>query len=228
MTEQEWENEEDPLRMLAFLLNGGKASDRKLRLLCCACCRRVWRLVSDKRARKAVRLSEQYADEQITERAMRAAIQAAWFKPPTANREGSDSQARFHAWKHFHIVAFPDMSLRGSIHEAVTGVIDAVSETEMVEGTFAPCVLVRELFGPLPFRPLTIDHSVLHWNDGCVAKLAAGIYEDRNFSEERMGVLGDALEESGVADEVVLGHCRQPEAVHGRGCWLVDLLLNKE
>jgi hypothetical protein len=69
---------------------------------------------------------------------------------------------------------------------------------------------------------------VLAWNEGCVVKLAAGIYQDRDFSQERMGVLGDALEEAGVTDEEVLGHCRGLAAGHVRGCWLVDLLTGRE
>jgi hypothetical protein len=40
-------------------------------------------------------------------------------------------------------------------------------------------------------------------------------------------VLGDALEEAGCADGVILGHCRGA-GPHARGCWLLDLLLGKE
>jgi formate dehydrogenase maturation protein FdhE len=43
MTEQEWLACTAPEPMLAFLRK--EASERKLRLLACACCRRVWDLV---------------------------------------------------------------------------------------------------------------------------------------------------------------------------------------
>jgi hypothetical protein len=87
--------------------------------------------------------------------------------------------------------------------------------------------VLYDLFGPLPFRPATFPPSVRAWNDGCIEKLAAGIYQDRDFSSERMGVLADALEEAGVMEQEVLGHLRGP-GLHCRGCWCVDLVLGKE
>jgi hypothetical protein len=53
------------------------------------------------------------------------------------------------------------------------------------------------------------------------------MYQERDFSTERMGILADALEEAGVADAEVLGHGRQQGSVHVRGCWLVDRLLGR-
>jgi hypothetical protein len=44
----------------------------------------------------------------------------------------------------------------------------------------------------------------------------------------RLAVLADALEEAGADNEEVLAHCRQQEQVHVRGCFVLDLLLNKE
>ena len=41
-----------------------------------------------------------------------------------------------------------------------------------------------------------------------------------------MAVLADALEESGCCDEQILSHCRGP-GPHVRGCFVIDLLLNK-
>jgi len=65
MTEKEWPACTDPYSMLEFLR--GKASDRKLRLFACACCRRVWHFLSDERSRRAVDISEKYADGLATE-----------------------------------------------------------------------------------------------------------------------------------------------------------------
>jgi hypothetical protein len=91
---------------------------------------------------------------------------------------------------------------------------------------------LRDLFfNPFRVRP-TIAPQVRAWNDGCVVKLATAIYLDRDFGPARLGILADALEEAGVTDDEVLGHCRLPSrprrAGHVRGCWLVDLLLGRE
>jgi hypothetical protein len=94
-------------------------------------------------------------------------------------------------------------------------------------------VLVRDLFGPLPFRPLPpLEPPIGTWNNGFIVKLATAIYEERSLPSgqldpQRLAVLSDALEEAGVTDPDILGHLRQQGAVHVRGCFVVDLLLGK-
>jgi hypothetical protein len=65
-------------------------------------------------------------------------------------------------------------------------------------------------------------NSVLAWNNSCVVKLATVIYEERAF--DRLAILADALEDAGWTDAKILHHCRKP-ALHVRGCWLVDRVL---
>jgi hypothetical protein len=43
-----------------------------------------------------------------------------------------------------------------------------------------------------------------------------------------MPILADALQDAGCDNEDVLNHCRDANAAHVRGCWVVDLLLGKE
>lgn len=76
MTEAEWVAATDPQPMLEFL--AGKASDRKLRLFACACCRQIWHLLTDKRSRKAVQVAERLAEGIAKSRERVAASAAAW------------------------------------------------------------------------------------------------------------------------------------------------------
>jgi hypothetical protein len=84
--------------------------------------------------------------------------------------------------------------------------------------------LLRDVFGN-PFRPVAADAAWLTWLGVTLPKLARAIYGGRRF--EDMPILADALEEAGCTDADILSHCRQPGA-HVRGCWLLDLLLDKE
>ena len=85
--------------------------------------------------------------------------------------------------------------------------------------------MLRDIFGPLPFRPVTLDTRWLTWNHGTVPAIAHRMYEERAFHD--LPILADALEDAGCTDADILAHCRQP-GEHVRGCWVVDLLLGKE
>ena len=85
--------------------------------------------------------------------------------------------------------------------------------------------ILRDIFGPRPFRIVRVNPSWLRWNNGTVPHLARSIYEDRRFTD--LPILADALEEAGCTDPGILGHCRSG-GEHVRGCWCLDLVLNKE
>jgi hypothetical protein len=69
------------------------------------------------------------------------------------------------------------------------------------------------------------DATWLDCNDGLVRKVAETIRELRAFEE--LPILADALEEAGCREAEFLEHCRYPTA-HVRGCWLLDLILDRE
>ena len=91
--------------------------------------------------------------------------------------------------------------------------------------TLAPSTLadtLREFFGPLPFRSLAVDPAWRAWNDGCVAKIAQGIFDDGRFAD--LPILADALLDAGCDSDDLLDHLRRPGG-HVRGCWALDLVL---
>jgi hypothetical protein len=81
--------------------------------------------------------------------------------------------------------------------------------------------LLREVLGN-PLRPAALDPA---WLTSTVVALARGIYEQRAF--DRMPILADALQDAGCTSDDILTHCRDPEQVHVRGCWVVDAVLWK-
>jgi hypothetical protein len=65
MDESLWVGCVEPTPMLEFLQE--VAGDRKLRLFACACCRRIWDLITTPCCRTAVEVAERYADGLVSE-----------------------------------------------------------------------------------------------------------------------------------------------------------------
>jgi hypothetical protein len=125
------------------------------------------------------------------------------------------------------VLLFSFRAWQEAMAEAATETAERVQEARnaiRVRERGAQAALLRELFGPTPFRTPTVERSVLAWNDACVPKLAEAIYD--GLAWDRLPVLADALEEAGCADADILGHLRGP-GPHVRGCWVVDLLLGR-
>jgi hypothetical protein len=230
----------------------GKASERKMRLFSCACVRRVWHLLWSESSRRAVEVSERYADRTTNHNEMVEAYRRAW-----------------DAWEEGELWAGADMSQAA---EAVTeaawtlranravceeeglyfnksrGLRDAVlCCLENVVGARAWEVAIargeshtdaavhreeranlRTLVGCVfgnPFRP------TLAWQTPAVQDLAQAASDNRilpagTLDPERLAILADALEESGCTEADILTHLRGP-GPHVRGCFAVDLILNK-
>ncbi len=235
--------------MLRFLR--GKSSVRKLRLFACACCRRVWDFLPTEENRHAIEVAERFADglasddelatvkHHATRPAKDAAARSISNFPGAAAKAaaklvGSRAYSRIYAAYSGQATSdAPQQVARelGVSAEAAKDPRDAYIEAQTHEATIQT-PLLRDLFGPLPFRLVTIDPTWLAWNDSLVVRLAQAVYEQRNMPEGtlddgRLAILADALEEAGCRDTGILGHLRGP-GPHVRGCWVVDLLLGKE
>jgi hypothetical protein len=81
--------------------------------------------------------------------------------------------------------------------------------------------LLRDIFGtPAVLAPLVPIPARL---GSAVTEIARSIYAARAF--EDMPILADALEEAGCPDAMIQ-HCRAG-GPHTRGCWMLDLLMEK-
>lgn len=240
MSESDWDRCTDPTSMLAFLSQ--RASDRKLRLFAAACCRRVWPLLTDGRSRRAVEVAERYADEEADDEELRLAgsgaenVADAFAALSTTARGEAQCSAACAAVNATVTAAAISADYTAAnigsaaFHAATANGAPSAANCRDAERA-AQSRLLRELFGPLPFRNVPIGPSVWSWNDGTVVRIASAIYQERSLPDgildnNRIAVLADALEEAGCTDMDILGHLRGPGS-HVRGCWIVDLLLRK-
>jgi hypothetical protein len=215
MTEADWNSCTDLRTLLDFLRDSGKASERKMQLFVAACARSLLPVFGDKQEVVAV-VYERYADGQASEADLIRCLTGELFDrlypdgviPPTHKLQAVWDTARIAGET---ATDFTHRDSRGNTDEEKARI----------------CNLLRDLFGPLPFRTPAFDPGWLAWNDECVKKLATTTYDGREFTSERMGVLADALEEAGCSNEELLHHLRQQDQVHCRGCWGIDLLLKK-
>lgn len=254
MSEEVWQSATVPLPMLD--LPRGRAVARKLRLFACACVRRCWHLAPDPSCQAAVEMAERFAeglsDEQeliAAERVIRAAfppkpIPYPWvaFAAVLANTTSEETMnvAEDDAWENAleegvseirtdDLVMAAARAAAGSASYFASMCPDSRPQRDAESAWQASCL--REVFGN-PFRPVTIDASWLVWNAAAVVKLAQVIYDERELPSGqldagRLGALAHALEEAGCSKAEILSHCRLAGS-HVRGCWVVDLLLDKE
>jgi hypothetical protein len=230
LTDSEWVTWADPTEMLKHLEVSGKASQRKLRLFACACCRRIWDALPSEASRRAVEVSARYLDRQVKSGVRQRAEEE-------ARSVGSQAFGRREPWKMYAAYAAWHAAMKDAwaaafstaAHAACAAMWYAEPASERGVGerqerakgkaSRAQCDLLRDVFNL--FRPTVVEAE---WKTPSVLALARGIYDDRRF--EDLPILADALEEAGCVDPEVLNHCRGP-GVHVKGCWLLDLVLRR-
>jgi hypothetical protein len=223
MTEQAWETGTFPQNMLEFLNGGGRASDRKLRLFACACCRRIWDLLPDERSRAVVVVAERFADGLATPDQLRASHRLAREVSLEQRRRNADDPHQFVS------LAASDTAYPSGYSAATSATVDAAWNP--VKDETGSCVreaewtaqagIVRDLFGN-PFRTIIVD---ARWQTPVVTALAETIYDQWAF--DRLPILADALQDAGCENVEVLNHCRS-DGPHVRGCWVLDLLTGRK
>jgi hypothetical protein len=217
MNEAQWEKCTSPAKIITFLQHRG--SDRRWRLFGCACCRRIWPLLTDERSRRAVEVSERFVDGLAGREELLSSADAG--RMAVLALRGTDFLA--------------SLGDPASVEAAVAAIRTGggrswINASQAVGNNFArrelraQCHLLRDLFGSV-FRSQRFNPAWLVSNDALVRRLAETIYAERAF--DRLPILADALEDAGCDNADLLAHCRSG-GEHVRGCWAVDLILGKE
>ena len=215
MTEAEWTSSAE-LRDLLLHVNGNGA-ERKLRLFAVACCRQVAFMVVPEVV-TALGVAELVADglagDVERKNARASALGATWVSDVSlTSRRGPAKASVCDALERRAIDAAIGASYR--VGPIINRGFDRTAGYAVLR------VLLRDIFGN-PFRPVAFDSA---WRSSTVTSLAEAIYAERAF--DRLPILADALEDAGCTSADVLEHCRQP-GEHVRGCWVVDLVLEKD
>jgi hypothetical protein len=135
-------------------------------------------------------------------------------------RDQPDSQYRQRGFSHAWLSrAFPSVAAA----EATAALVEAGDWMDGIRNEVAQYQrrLLHDIMGN-PFHPVSCNPE---WRTCTVVALANQMYNSRDFSA--IPILADALEDAGCTEADILGHLRGP-GPHVRGCWVLDLLLDKK
>jgi hypothetical protein len=210
--------------MLAALR--GLASGRKLRLFAVACCRRVAHVLPDDRVRRALDAAERVADGEIgvaewADAEARVKAVRGGLDPLADPRRWDAATAAVIAVSH---ASRPEheVHLAANAASAAASAVRPAGASPAKTESAAHARLIREVFGD-PIRRVKFSPA---WRTSTAVALAAQMYASGDFSA--MPILGDALQDADCDSGPVLRHCRDANAAHVRGCWVVDLVLGRE
>lgn len=228
MNEKDWSLSTSPGPMLTFLLP--KASPRKARLFGCAYLCQYWAALQGKEgSREAVVVAEKLADgkaskREVTQARRRALETAEYWSAPASGEEVWQAVALLDKDAHdFVTLAHYESTEEFAEPDICDPRKGATLKVILAERDAVWVKLLRDVFGPLPFRPVRVEPT---WRSPTVVGLAEAIYQERllpqgHFDNGRRAVLADALEEARCDNREVLGHpsrsCRSEQVSAGFG-----------
>lgn len=237
MTEAEWLDSSNPEEMLAFLHRywlerGAKAvAQRKLRLFACACCRRMWHLLTDPRSGGAIETAERFADDVSREEEMRVAhnlakAAAEEIETVVEGVRKGEWNVRESGWASVGAaqaavwVSWNGQAIYGATLAAIWDAARAMwtaDQTAWEEEKREQAELLRELVGN-PFRQLSCDAA---WPDDVVQ--CAQHLDGADSGHFGLRIF---LERHGYTE--LANHFRHPDEWHPKGCWVIDRILGKQ
>lgn len=237
MSEELWLRETDPLKLLELCYpmcshGSTKPQARRSRLYLLACARKQWTRLPDV-GRAIIGLAEEYAEnprEQkrlyygaapVTEQLFHSAGTALDLRYAELNLAtaeiGYGAPDPNSVGRH---PSFTDEQWRG-----VTALLYLSFDARTPPYVWVPWYLhdvdlLRDVHGN-PFQYVPFPQA---WRTDTVLAFARQMYDSRDFSA--MPIFADALEDAGCDNQEMLSHCRCGRR-HARGCWVLDLVLEK-
>jgi hypothetical protein len=245
MTNEEWFAEQNPVELLKAVSPEEPVSPladlrwfaRQERFFACAAVRPLWDLLSTD-AHNAVLASERFAEGRASETDLVASALAWVGNPLTASqhaREAARESSGLSRWNTparsgivFNAFGATNSAARATAVRAAgpapritTAHWHAIWTRTYFETRALHADYLRDIFPPPNYQPQR-DSS---WITTTVFTLAQQMDETGDYSV--VPILGDALQDAGCDDPVILACCRTPAHTHVRGNWVVDLVLER-
>ena len=186
-----------------------RATVRQLRLHACGCLRLNAPEKTPRQFLKAIEVAERFADGAVGETELEA-----------AHRSAKRSRTSVKSSVDFGFAFYTNDRLRNIWATSVSKNRIFQPDEPDYRHALPRYRVFEELLGPDPLPDFSAS-----WRTSTVLSLAKQMYESREFSA--MPILADALQDAGCDDELLLAHCRHATHPHVRGCWVVDLVLDK-
>jgi hypothetical protein len=236
MDENTWLTGTDPVVLLNDLypmrgLHSTQPQARKCRMYFLACARRAWSVLPPV-CRTLVELAERFVDTPLGGDDVWKESRAIAERLMNSDGDPADLAIATLALTELDVVAseeptpkpaaqpLPPELWRGVASLVYLPFEDTTPSFGWVPQSLHSLRLLREVYG----NPCRLTPFSPEWRTDTACLLARQMYEVRNFSA--MPILADALQDAGCEDDEVLNHCRNPQE-HVRGCWVVDLVLDR-
>ena len=239
MNEAEWAAWTDPEIFLDYVRGPESsmarpflATNRQLILWACACCRRIGHLFHGTGCLSAILAAERFADGDLTFKELTAfGNDGSNWHSETLYASGATSVRSLVTQSCSHLVGGVDSAFDGmetpflvpaddAARWAVAAVREHAGKAAAVREKIVQCSILRDILGN-PFRPV---HCSAEWKTTAVTALARETYDDRRFSN--LPEIATAFIEAGCESADILAHCRS-EKPHARGCWVIDMILQR-